>query len=126
MEGLYNGKEKEMLKEGKQSVRKERLSKAVRKPIGRGVNWEDEWEEEEGLVVGELGRRMVTEEWSMGDKALVQKRRVTRRESTTFACVSNDTNVPKLSQKQPFSLQLDSAKCNLDENTKGAWVHASC
>ena len=29
---------------------------------GRSVNWEDEWEEEKGLVVRELGRRMVTEE----------------------------------------------------------------
>jgi hypothetical protein len=27
--------------------------------MGRSVNWEDEWEEEEELVVGELGRRMV-------------------------------------------------------------------
>jgi len=30
--------------------------------MGIGVNCEDEWEEEERLVVGELGRRMVTGE----------------------------------------------------------------
>jgi hypothetical protein len=39
------------LKEGTQSVKKGELSRGVRKVIGRGVNWEDEWEEEEGLVV---------------------------------------------------------------------------
>jgi len=48
--------------EGKQSVKKGGLSKAVRKLMGRGVNWDDEWEEEKGLVVRELGRRMVAEE----------------------------------------------------------------
>ena len=62
VEGIYNGKEEESLKEeGKQSVRKGGLSKAVRKLMGRGVNWADEWKEEEGLIVGELGRRMVVE-----------------------------------------------------------------
>jgi hypothetical protein len=30
--------------------------------MGIGVNWEDEWEEEEDLEVGELGRRMVANE----------------------------------------------------------------
>jgi len=53
--------------------------------MGRGMNWEDQWEEEEGLVVGDLGRRMVAEQWSMGEVALVKERRVTRRESTVFA-----------------------------------------
>ena len=33
--------------------------------MGRGANWEDEWEEEEGLIVSELGRKLVAEEWSM-------------------------------------------------------------
>jgi len=35
--------------------------------------------------VGELGSRMVAEEWSMSKKALVMERRVTRRELMTFA-----------------------------------------
>jgi hypothetical protein len=78
VEGLYSGKEQEMFKkEGKQSVKKGGLSKVVRKVIGRGVYWEDEWEEEEGLVVEKLSRRMVAEEWSMGKEALVKERSVT-------------------------------------------------
>jgi len=61
-EGRYNGKEEGSFKEeGKQSVRQGGLSKAVRKLIRRGVNWEDEWEEEEGLMVGELGKRIAAE-----------------------------------------------------------------
>jgi len=62
VEGLYSGKEQEMFKEeGKQSVKTGGLSNAVRKLMGRGVNWQDEWEEEKGLVVGELGRMIVAE-----------------------------------------------------------------
>jgi hypothetical protein len=41
-------------------------------------------EEEEGLLVGELGWRMVTEESLMGEDLLVKKRRVTGRESMTI------------------------------------------
>jgi hypothetical protein len=33
--------------------------------MGRGVNWENKWEEEEELVVEELDRRMVEDKWSM-------------------------------------------------------------
>ena len=105
-------------------IKKRGLSKKVRKVMGRSVNWEDEWEEEEELVVGELGRRMVAEGWSMGEEALVKERRVTGRESTALAWVSKNSIAPELSQIQPFSSYLDSAKCNLDENTKAAWVHA--
>jgi len=125
VEGLYGGKEQEMFKkEGKQSVKKRGLSKKVRKVMGRSVNWDEEWEEEEGLVVGELGRRMVAEGWSMGEEALVKDRRVTGRESTALAWVSTNSIAPELSQIQHFSTYLDSAKCNLDENTKAAWVRA--
>jgi hypothetical protein len=92
--------------------------------MGRSVNWEDEWEEEEGLVVGELGRRMVAEGWSMGEEALVKKRRVTGSESMALAWVSKNSIAPELSQIQPFSSYLDSAKCNRGQNTKAAWVHA--
>jgi len=92
--------------------------------MGRGVNWEDEWEEEEGLVVGELGRRMVAEEWSMGEEALVKERRVTGRESTALAWVSKNRIAPEHSHIQPFSSYLDSVNCNVDENTKAAWVCA--
>jgi hypothetical protein len=99
VEGLYGGKEQETFKkEGKQSVKKRGLSKKVRKVMGRSVNWEDEWEEEEGLVVGELGRRMVAEGWSMGEEALVKERRVTGRESTALAWVSKNSIAPELSQ----------------------------
>jgi len=52
------------------------------------MNCEDEWDNEGGLVVGELERRTVTEECSMGEQALVKERRVTGRESMTFAWVS--------------------------------------
>jgi hypothetical protein len=52
--------------------------------MGRGVNWEHEWEVEEGLVSRKLDRRMVAEECSMGELALVKTRRVTRRESTAL------------------------------------------
>jgi hypothetical protein len=56
VEELYGGKEQERFKkEGKQSVKNRGLSKKIRKVMGRSVNWEDEWEEEKGLVVGELG-----------------------------------------------------------------------
>jgi len=80
VEGLYSGKEQETFKkQAKQSVKKGGLSKVVRKVMGRGVNWEDEWEVEERLVVGKLGRRMVAEELWMGEGALVKERRVTGR-----------------------------------------------
>jgi hypothetical protein len=92
--------------------------------MGRSLNWEDEWEEEEGLVVGELGRRMVVEGWSMGDEAPVKERRVTGRESTAVAWVSTNRIAPELSQIHPFSSYLDSVKGKLDENTKAARVRA--
>jgi len=76
--GLYSAKEQETVKkEGKQSLKKRGLSKKVRKVMARSVNWEDEWEEEKELVVGELGRRMVADGWSMGEEAVVKERRVT-------------------------------------------------
>jgi hypothetical protein len=83
----------------------------VRKVLGSGVNWEDEWEEEEGLLVREVGRRMVAEEWSMGEEALVKERKVTGRESMAFSWVSGNSIAPELSQIQPFSSYLDLVKC---------------
>ena len=88
------------------------------------MNWEDEWEEEEGLVVGELGGRMVAERWLMREEALVEERRVTGRESTALAWGSKNSIAPERCQIQLFSSYLDSAKCNIDENTKAAWVRA--
>ena len=129
VEGLYSGKEQETFKdEGNQSVTKWGLSNVVRKLMGRGMNWEDAWEEEEGLIVREMDRRMVAAEWSMGEEALVKERRVTGSESTTFAWVSNNSIAPWLSQIEPFSSYSDWAKCNLDQNTKSAWVrtHYKC
>jgi hypothetical protein len=75
----------------------------VRKLMGTGVHWEDEGEEEEGVVVGEFGSRMVANEWSMGEEALVKERTVTRRESTTFARGSQNSIAPELSLIQPIS-----------------------
>jgi len=92
--------------------------------MGRRGNWEDEWEEEERLVVGEFGRRMVIEDCSMGEEALEKERRITGRESTAFAGVAKNTNPPEYSQIQPCSSYLDSSNCNLDQNTKAAWVRA--
>jgi len=92
--------------------------------MGRGINWEDEWEEEEALVVGEFGRRMVAEECSMGEEALVEDRRVTGRESMTFGWDSKNSMAPEHRQTQPFSSYLDLAKCNLGEHTESARVRA--
>ena len=122
VEGVYNGKDKEMFTEGKQSVRKEGLSKVVRKLMGTGVNLENECEDQEELVVGELGRRMVAEEWSMGEEAMAKVWRVTRQESMTFVWGSKNSIALELSQIQPISLYLDSGKCNINENTKAACV----
>jgi hypothetical protein len=103
------------VRKGRKTVSQHRgLSKVVRKVMGRGVNWEDEWEEEEGRVVGELGRRMVAEEWSMREEARVKERRITGGESTDCAWVSKNSVAPERSQIQPFSSYLDSVKCNQD------------
>ena len=37
--------------------------------MGRAFNWEEEWGQEE-MSVGELGRRMMAEEWSMNEEAV--------------------------------------------------------
>ena len=110
VEGIYNGIEEGwFVAEGEQSVENVGLSEAVRKLMGSGGNQQDEWEEEEGLVAGELGRRMVAEEWSMGEEPRLKQRRVTRRESTTFASVSKNSIPLELSQRQLFSSYFDSA-----------------
>jgi len=60
----------------------------------------------------------------MGEEALVEAKRVNGRESTTFGRVFKSSIASELSQIEAFSLYLDSAKCNLDENTKATWVRA--
>jgi len=105
VEGVDSEKEQETLKqEGIQTVKNRELLKVLRKQMGGGTNWEDKWEEEEGLVVGELGRKMVADEWLMGEQALVKERRVTGRESTTFVWVSKNSIALELSQIRPFCL----------------------
>ena len=96
--------------------------------LGRDVNWEDEWQEKEGLVVQDQGRMMATEEWSMGEEALVMERRVIGRESTTFAWGSTNSVAPERSQIQLFPSYHDLVKCNIDVNTKASWVcaHYKC
>lgn len=62
VEGILSGKQQETFKrEGKLSVKCIGLWKALWKPMGRGMNWKNEWEDEEGQVVREWGGRMVTE-----------------------------------------------------------------
>ena len=46
----------------------EGLSVQVRKVMGWAFNLEEEWGQEE-MSVGELGRRMIAEEWSMNEEA---------------------------------------------------------
>ena len=57
----------------------EGLSAQVRKVMGRAFNWEEEWEQEE-MSVGKLGRRMMAEEGSMNEEALIKLRKLTGRE----------------------------------------------
>jgi hypothetical protein len=118
--GMRRAKMVESENRGKQSVRRVGLWKAVRKLIGRGVNGEDQWEEEEELVVREWGRRMVIEEWPMEEEALGKERRVIGRESITFEWVSKNCIAPEFSQIQPNSLYIGLVKCNLGEHTKAA------
>jgi hypothetical protein len=89
-----------------------------------GMNWEDEWEQKEGLVVRELGMRVVTEMWSMGGGAWVKEWKLTMIESTTTAWCSKNKVAQEHSQIKPISSYLDTAKFNLDTNTKVARVPA--
>jgi hypothetical protein len=70
----------------------------------------DAWDEGEELVVGNLGSKMVADEWSMGEEGLVNERRVTGRKSTAFVQVCNNTITPEHSELQPFSSYLDLTK----------------
>jgi len=63
---------------------------------------------------------MVAEDWSMGEEGLVKERRVPGRESSTFGWLSKNSCAVELCQIQPFSMYLDSAKSNLDNNTNAA------
>lgn len=72
VDGSYNGKEKDMFHEVKLAVRKGVLSKAVRKPMRRGMNSGNVWEVEEGLMVREVGEMMELEERSMGEETLLK------------------------------------------------------
>ena len=46
--------------------------------MGRAINWEEEWGQEE-MSVGELGRRIMAEEWLMNEEALIKLRTLTGR-----------------------------------------------
>jgi hypothetical protein len=70
----------------------------------------DEWDEGEELVVGDVGSKMVADEWLMGEEGLVKERRVTGGESTAFVRVCNNTITPEYSELQPFSSYLDLTK----------------
>jgi len=96
------------------------LSNAVRKLIGQGQSWEDVWEEKEGQLVEELDRRMVAEEWLMREEALKKERRVTWRESRTFAWDFNNSITLENSHIQSILLYFDLAECYIGERTKAA------
>lgn len=65
MEGINNWKEEELIEEeGNQSFEKRGLSQTLRLLMGRGLNWEDAWQEDKLQVVGALDRRMLIVEWS--------------------------------------------------------------
>jgi len=54
-----------------------------------------------------------------------KNRRVPRKAFTTFGWVSKTIIALELSEIQPFSLNLNSAKCNLDEiRTQAVFVSA--
>jgi hypothetical protein len=86
--------------------------------MGRGVNCKVQCKEDNRLLVAELGRRMVAEEWSMAEEIQVKTKNVSGRQSMTFAWVSQNIIAREFSQIYPFSLYLDLAKYNLNENTK--------
>lgn len=54
----------------------------------------------------------------------MEQRKVTSRESTIVVLVTETGSALDLRQIQPNSLHLDSAKCNLNDNTKAALVRA--
>lgn len=89
--------------------------------MGTGVMWEDESEVEEGLVVGGLERRMVTEEWLNGEEAMMKERRVAGRESMAFGWGSKNNIGAEFCHILIFSLYLDSAKRHLAENSTAGW-----
>jgi len=70
------------------------------------MNWEDNWEEKEGLVVRELGRRIAPEEWLMGKEGEVKERMVNGRESTNFAWVLKIAFLQGLFKCNPFPSTL--------------------
>jgi len=115
LEGIYTRREEESSKaEGKQSGRKGVLLKTVKNQMGRGMNWEHKWEEEEDMVLRELGRRMLKEQLSMRDKALVMGMMVTWRHSLTLTWVSNISITPECRQIYLLSTYFTLAKCNFD------------
>jgi hypothetical protein len=80
----------------KLSIRTWGISTTVRQLMGCGVHWKNKWEEEEGLIVRELDRRMVAEEWLVGEEDMMKGRRVTGRESATYISVSKYSIAPAL------------------------------
>jgi len=125
LQGIYSENEEGLYKEkGKQSVRTRVLLEAVKKKMERGIRWEVKWEEEEGPIVSEMGSRIVTQQWSMGEQAMVNERRVTVGESTILIFIAKGSIAPELSPTPLFSLYFDLAKWNLDKSTKADWVSA--
>jgi len=96
-------------KKGNSQLEKGRLSKAVRQVMEIGVNWEDEWDEEDRLIFGELGKWRVADDWSMGEEGLAKERWETEREFIIVARVSKTSIALERSQIQPFPMYWDLA-----------------
>lgn len=92
VESIHHRTEEETSdEEGKQLVNRRGQSKAMRKKIHRGLNWQNVWDEADSLVSGESTWRMALLEWSMGEGTLAKERRVNHRESTIFESIFKTT-----------------------------------
>lgn len=84
VEESYNGMEQQTFIEDEFiSVRNRGLSQAVWQLMGEGMNFEYEGDDAERLLVGGLGKMIVSKGWLMGEEDLFEECRVTGRESTT-------------------------------------------
>ena len=114
----------------------EGLSVQVRKVLmGRAFNYGEEWGQEE-MSVGELGRRMMAEEWSMNEKAVMKSRKLTGRElcrdgpgssdehrmQSSFRCLESYSEQPSV--KTGSKLESGGDASDHDLKLGEAWVRA--
>jgi len=100
----------------------------MRNLSGSGVTWEDQWEDEEGLIVGDLRRSRVEQEKSLGEEALMKESRVSRQKLRTFLSVSKHRVAPELCSAHPvLAHDLFKQRCvslaRKREGNKGGPLH---